>query len=383
MLFNGIKRGVQLIAGCVLIQTAVNAQSTNDNDRLLKDSIDGRFDFSHFLMEAHGFIPVVSIITEPALGSLGGVVAPLFVQPKKVEGTRGYVPPDITAGVAMYTANGSYALGGLRSGSIPKYGIKYRVGLAYASINLSFYRSLPLIGEKEFSFNITSIPIFLSVSKKVVKQGVYLGAKYLYAQTIVKPNFKEQVPAFVSNKELNSSIGTMGVFVDWDKRNSIFTPDKGFVFNTAYQVNASWTASDYTYQRLNSSFNYFFPVTPNWISGLRMEGQHVFEKPPFYLLPGINMRGIPAARYQGASTILIETEQRYDVNLRWSIVGFVGYGKAIDFNQRFSNGIGAYSVGTGFRYLIARAFNMRTGIDIAKGPESFAWYIVFGHNWNR
>jgi hypothetical protein len=40
-------------------------------------------------------------------------------------------------------------------------------------------------------------------------------------------------------------------------------------------------------------------------------------------------------------------------------------------------------MGGGFRYLIARAFGIRTGIDIARGPEEWAWYIIFGHNWNR
>jgi hypothetical protein len=42
-----------------------------------------------------------------------------------------------------------------------------------------------------------------------------------------------------------------------------------------------------------------------------------------------------------------------------------------------------YSVGGGFRYLIARQFGLRTGIDVAKGTDSWGWYIVLGHNWNR
>jgi Na+/proline symporter len=76
-------------------------------------------------------------------------------------------------------------------------------------------------------------------------------------------------------------------------------------------------------------------------------------------------------------------EQRFDLKLRWSVVAFGGIGKAIEKNQSFSDAKNVYSVGTGFRYLIARAFKIRTGIDIAKGPDSFGWYIVFGHNWNR
>jgi hypothetical protein len=36
---------------------------------------------------------------------------------------------------------------------------------------------------------------------------------------------------------------------------------------------------------------------------------------------------------------------------------------------------------TGFRYLLARKFKLRVGVDIARGPEDFAYYIVFGSNW--
>ena len=35
----------------------------------------------------------------------------------------------------------------------------------------------------------------------------------------------------------------------------------------------------------------------------------------------------------------------------------------------------------GFRYLIARWFGMYMGIDVAAGPEGWAWYIVMGSNW--
>ncbi|HKH63701.1 MAG TPA: hypothetical protein VKA49_22855 [Flavitalea sp.] len=79
----------------------------------------------------------------------------------------------------------------------------------------------------------------------------------------------------------------------------------------------------------------------------------------------------------------MKTEQRVDFNLRWSAVAFAGIGKAWQPEESFGESQTAYNFGGGFRYLIARAFRIRAGIDIAKGPDSFGWYIVFGHNWNR
>ena len=129
--------------------------------------------------------------------------------------------------------------------------------------------------------------------------------------------------------------------------------------------------------------NLFIPMNKKWISGFRAETNFAFGDPPFYALPSLVMRGVPAVRFQGYTTALIETEQRLDLSLRWSAVAFAGVGKALEQDESFGAAGTAYNFGGGFRYLIARAFRIRTGIDIAKGPDSFGWYIVFGHNWNR
>jgi hypothetical protein len=103
----------------------------------------------------------------------------------------------------------------------------------------------------------------------------------------------------------------------------------------------------------------------------------------FFLLPSVILRGIPFARYQGQSVLVAETEQRFDVSRRWSLVGFAGYGRTFTEDDTFNKPQSVFNVGGGFRYLAARAFGIRTGIDIAMGPDSWGWYIVFGHNWNR
>ncbi len=370
------------MAGCNYAQ--VEQKSVNPARKaMMKDTLDGKFDFSRYLIDAKGFIPVPFIITEPALGSLGFAVAPMFLQPKKVPGYKGYLPPDITAGFGMYTINSSWGLGALRIGSFPKAGLKYRIGTGYFDINLSFYKTLPLVGEKEFAFNIKALPVLLSLSKKISKNEIYLGMQYLYAKSKFYPIFKDSLPTFISKESLDNATAALGGFLDWDKRNSIFTPDKGARLNVLYSVNAQWTGSDFQYQMLNGSFNWFLPVKSNWVCGFRAEAKQAFGDPPFYALPGINMRGIPMARYQGETIAILETEQRFDVSLRWSVVAFGGWAKAIEKNQSFGDAKNVYSLGSGFRYLIARSFKIRTGIDIAMGPDSFGWYIVFGHNWNR
>jgi hypothetical protein len=104
---------------------------------------------------------------------------------------------------------------------------------------------------------------------------------------------------------------------------------------------------------------------------------------PFYVLPYITMRGLPAAKYQGQKVLQFETEQRYDFYKRWSAVGFVGTGRTYSDMKLLKDDNWYWAGGVGFRYLIARLFKLRMGVDVARGPDTWAYYIVFGHYWDR
>lgn len=379
-----------MAVGLILVGTyQVNAQSPDSLTKkeakkaMLRDTLDGKFDFSRFLLDANGFLPVPMIITEPALGDFGGLLALTFFSPKKVTPEMGYVPPDITALAGMVTANGTWLAGGGRIGSFPKAGLKYRAFGGYVDMNLDFYRELPMQGEKKLTFNIQAAPVLLNLSKKVSKTDLYLGVQYIYAKSSIEYNKSQELPEVIPVTDLESTIGSLGFFADWDKRDNFFTPSEGMRFNLVYAMDNNWTGSDYRYQKLSTFANIFIPFSKQWTSGFRFDYQQVFERPPFYMYPFLNMRGIPMARYQGAITTLVETEQRFDFNRRWSAVAFGGLGKAAWENQSFSDADLVYNYGAGFRYLVARAFGIRAGIDVAGGPDSFGWYITIGHNWNR
>jgi hypothetical protein len=39
------------------------------------------------------------------------------------------------------------------------------------------------------------------------------------------------------------------------------------------------------------------------------------------------------------------------------------------------------SGGLGFRYLIARILGLQVGVDVARGPEDWTFYVVFGRSF--
>lgn len=347
-----------------------------------KDSLDGKLDASDFLINANGFIPIPQLITEPSLGYFGMVLAPVFIQPNKYakEGQR--VSPNITAAFAGYTANNSWMLGAMRIAHLPQYGLKYRIGGGYSSLNLDFYRELEMLGEQRFEFNIRAVPLFGSLTKQVGKSGLFLGLEYLYMSTDVSPEFVfVELPDFLKDQDFKSVISSPGILAEYDRRDNVFTPNKGLFFSTDFRVNADWTGSDYDYQSFSIRLLQYIQTTDRWVSGFRIDGKMVFGDAPFFLMPAINLRGVPRSRYQGAQSFLFETEQRYDFNLRWSGVLFAGTAKAIPSESDFSSADWVYNYGAGFRYLLARKFGLRMGVDVAGSNSDFGYYIVFGSAW--
>jgi len=63
---------------CFLILWAsLNAQEISKKSSAFKDSTDGAFDVSNFLLQKDGFLLIPSIITEPAVG-YGAVAAAVY-----------------------------------------------------------------------------------------------------------------------------------------------------------------------------------------------------------------------------------------------------------------------------------------------------------------
>src|SRR6186713_946195 len=129
----------------LVIYTTIAAQDKKARVPL-KDSLDGRFDLSNYIIEANGFIPVPIIVTEPALGGFGAGLVPIFLKkrPPYIDSVKGKilitpVAPDMTGAVLAYTLNNTWVTAAFRTGTLIKSRIKYVIGGGYANVNLSYY----------------------------------------------------------------------------------------------------------------------------------------------------------------------------------------------------------------------------------------------------
>ena len=142
---------------------------------------------------------------------------------------------------------------------------------------------------------------------------------------------------------------------------------------------------DFSYQKYKAMGLFYWDVHPDVVLGWRLDGRFARGETPFYALPFIDLRGIPAMRYQGDDVLVTEIDARWNFHNRWSLVGFTGVGKAEDaFSDLFggdSDNDLQHTVGGGVRYLIARRLGLQAGIDVAKGPEDTVFYLTVGSAW--
>ncbi len=360
-----------------------------------KDSLDGAFDLSDFLINAHGFIPVPSLITEPALGGIGGFAGLVFIQPPKErviinkQGSASPVRPTIALLGGMYTANGSWALAGGYTSEWLKYGIIYTIGGAYADVNMNLYRTLPFSdNEIHASFNFNSVPLLLSVRKTFLRK-FSAGLKYMYAYTDVSVNSSDTMAGhyyfneLLSKFKMTNRVSKLSPVVVFDTRDNMFSPNNGLRIDAEMDWSAKAIGSDFDFTQLDFGIYGYKQFVKPWVAALRLEWSQIFNDPAFYMLPSISLRGVPAERYQGNITALAETEQRVTVYKRWSVVGFAGLGKAFDTYDTFDKSKWVYNYGGGFRYLLARKFNLQMGADLGFGPDDWGIYIIFGSSWLR
>jgi hypothetical protein len=346
-----------------------------------KDTLDGNFDMSQWLSNAYGFMPVVSIITEPAIGP-GASLGLAFIRRDRSEvGRLMSQPPDVAAIIGFYTANGTWGAGGGYAGYWRNDSIRYRGGLGYVSANLTYYPPiLEGITDRGFDFNMKGGGTVQELSFRIPKTRLFLGGRYIF----FKDKVTVDIPVdWIDPWEFDAKIGGLAGLAVYDNRDNTFTPNNGTRTGVYYTYYDPVFGCDTTFQRLDAYALGYHLFRDRYMLALRLDGRFAFDATPFYMLPYIDLRGIPALRYQGEYTLVAETELRWDVTYRWSLVLFGGWGAAVPRNSDWEGRTDAYNMGMGFRYFLARQYGLRAGIDVARGPEDWAVYIQIGQAWGR
>ena len=348
-----------------------------------KDPDTGELDLSDWLLNQKGFLPVPILITEPAVGYGAGVVPMFFSESMASAAAKGkdsghVVPPDLYALGAFGTENGTWGAfgGGMVNFQDDRY--RWRGGVGRMNVNLDFYGPGGKLGP--FGYTLDG---WASVQHGMVRLGesnAWFVAKWNYFDLKNSFDLPGQAGQFVDPTRRSKASG-LGVSLEFDSRDNIFTPSRGWTGSLDATFYDPDLGSDTRFQSYRSHVFAYLPATKDLVVALRADGRAAEGDVPFYLLPFIDLRGVPAMRLQDTRTAVLETELRWNVTPRWALIGFLGGGKAWGARDDYADGASTVSKGGGFRYLIASKLGLYVGVDMAWSTQDKAWYLQVGNAW--
>lgn len=356
---------------------------------LLTDPEDGAFDASAFLSSRIGALPILIPITEPAVGyGLGGGLVFFHERPSVLQTPDGprMVPPTVTAVFGMGTENGSWAAGAGHMHVFDGGRIRYLIGGGYASLNLDWFGEGDRFGGRSFSYNIEAAALIQKLTFKIGDTDFFAGPsqRLLFTNSeFDRPNLPPRFQLDVRPDELDATVSGVGAFVAYDTRDSLFSPTRGTKANLDFTQHFEAIGSDFEYAKLRMEICQYLPLGGPFVLGLRADGQYASDDAPFFDLAMINLRGVQAGRYMDNVALTVEAELRWDITSRWTLVAFGGAGWIADEVDELTESDTYAAGGFGFRYLLARQYDLRMGLDIAHGPEDWGLYVTVGTGWLR
>jgi len=366
----------------ILIITCLStgAQEKTKKFSAFRDSLDNAIDISDWLVNKKGILIVPTIITEPAV-DYGAAIGALFFHSAYTE-KKG--PPSISGVGGGATLNGTWAAAVFHLGFWKSDQIRYLGALGKTNANLGFYGSgsLGIPGVESVNLNLDAWFLIQQLKFRLGSSDFFLGGNYMLLDTYNTFEIPIDIPEFTGISD-TSTLSEVSLKFEFDSRNNIFTPTKGLFLGLSGTYSDTWLGGDALYGRIGLTLIGYIPAGDKVFVGIRHESNYSLGDIPFYARPIINMRGAPLMKYQNKNTLLMEAELSWNVYKRWFVSGFAGIGNAFESFENFDGGKSVATVGTGFRYKLARKLGTNMGMDFGFSQDDFAFYIVLGTAWLR
>lgn len=354
-------------------------------DQNMIDAEDGKLDIGDYLSGTTGLLPVPIIITEPAVGFGAGAAVAYFHPPKETDQNlhphQG--PPSISVGFAAGTDNGTSLFGAAHSGVWKDDHVRYLGAIANADIKLKFY---PDLGQQSaagdgIQFNVDGTFLYQQVQFRLSESNWWLGSNYLYINAENSFGASGDPASGLPEPLAEFDQGGLGAFVEYDSRDTTFTPTQGLKGILEFRNYDKRWGSDFKYDHIAGSLQHFSPFGDYSSLGVRLDAEMVSGDSPFFGYPYVKLRGIPAFRYQGEEVVTAEVEYLWGLTSRWTVAIFAGAAKTTTIEDFAAKGETVAAGGAGFRYRIARKLGMQLGVDVARGPEETSVYLTVGSAW--
>ena len=335
------------------------------------------------------FLPLPIFITEPAIGEGLGAALVYFhgegpdddlkaTTAREISrtGRKSKPPPTATGVFGAYTNDDTAAAGIGHSNSFMQDRYRLLAAAADARVNTSYY-----IADREFGFTLEGSLLYASLKRRLGDSSAFIGFNSSYVDAEI--NYDTDLDNFRGEDLVDFEFVDAGFSLSliYDTRDNTLLPARGHIVELTNWHHDEAIGGDFDYRRLNLKAISYFELGSKNVLGLRFDLRGVDGNPPFFAEPYVDLRGIPALRYQGETASTAEIDLRHRIADRWAISLFGGIGSVdarINDNETEDN---IRTVGIGLRYLAIEEQDAWVGIDVAQGPEDTFWYIQMGNAW--
>ena len=314
----------------------------------------------------------------PVFGWMIGVPAMLMYKPSFAE------PEDrvwISGLFGFYAENESWGAGLLQRMSFG--GDRWRVmgALFHGDIN---YRYYGIGGDGAASLLLDQdMDLFLAEGLRRVVPNLYFGLRYVYAETGVGPRLPDSpLPPGLDPDRLRAdlALATIAPRLQYDTRDNEFYPRSGLLVDATASVSREAIGADVDYERYDASMNHYLPLGERGVLASRVAAQYIAAGAPFFLYPafgqGADLRGYQMGSYRDRFLVAAQTEYRHRFTERIGAVAFGGMGSVAPDFAGWEETL--WSVGAGFRWVIAPKNNISLRVDIARGRDETIYYVSIG-----
>lgn len=402
---------IRLAAGLFVLALICREAESESFWSQFVDPDDGRFDASRFLADnAYGFLPLPIIITDPAVDGGLGAVGLFFHESEEQkekrlaalrnaeDGARFLLTPSVSAAAAAVTGNESWFVGGGHMGFFKEGRLRYMGGGGYGDVNLDFFGFGDIRLTRPVELNTQAASVMQSLKFKVGGSRFFMGPVQRFVSARIEPNGLGDLAGDILPPELQEKwqelvrglltqdvvMSAVGVNIEFDSRDNFFSPRAGYRYEIEHLWYRDFLGSDIEYQLTSFSGLNYWNLADRFRVALRVGADYADTEgllPPF-ATPGIELRGLPALRYQGNYVAVAEAEVTWQIDSRWAVLGFAGTGRAANSFVDLKDGPSRVTRGGGFRYLIAKRYGFEMGLDIARGPEDTVFYVQGGTAWH-
>ena len=335
------------------------------------------------------FLVLPIFITEPAIGEGLGAGVVYFHKKDGSDkprvstanamgktGKKSKPPPTATGAFAFYTSNDTAGFGVGHANSFKDD--KYRVVGLLANMRVN---SRIFLSDIPFDFQLEGDLVYASGKRRMGASDIFLGMSVIALDANIDFKIDPANTPPVSLTDFAFSNVGIAASAIYDARDNSTMPNKGQLIDFTLWRYDDAIGSDFDYWSARLKFNSFHQLHKKFVLGWRFDASTVEGAPPFFAVPYVSLRGVPALRYQAETAGALEVEGRYRFSKRWAGIAFAGVGFTKNDEATLETTQDIDSIGTGVRFQALREQDVWIGLDIANGPEEYAWYIQIGQGW--